>query len=73
MVHTSLSEIWKASQKSKYVSQHIIQDYRRWVRMIFGFNLYVTSLLAVLVIYFRSRLGELNGSKLQKGGKMCHH
>jgi len=32
-------------------------------QMIFGFSLYTMPLLAILVTYFRTELGELNGWK----------
>jgi len=41
--------------------------------MIFGFSLYAVPLLAVLVVYFRSRLEKLSGLKPSKSSKVCHH
>jgi len=39
--------------------------------MIFGFSLYTTSLLVILIIYFGSGLSELNGLGLLESNKMC--
>jgi len=41
--------------------------------MTFGFSLYTVLLLAILVIYFRNRLGKLSGLVLgQLGGRARH-
>ena len=39
--------------------------------MIFGFSLYNISLLATLVAYFRTELGDLADGEPPKGSKMC--
>jgi len=41
--------------------------------MIFGFSLYTTFLLAVLVIYFRMELENLVGEKPLEDGKIYHY
>ena len=63
----------KTSQKSKYVSQCVIQECGKQVRTTFGFSLYTILLLATLVIYFKSELGELGGLKPLESGKLCCH
>jgi len=40
--------------------------------MTFSFSLYTMPLLAILVIYFESRLRELSGLELLEGSKVCH-
>jgi len=37
------------------------------------FSLYAVSLLAVLVVYFRSRLEKRSGLKPSKSSKVCYH
>jgi len=43
--------------------------------MIFGFRLYATLLLVILVVYFGIGLGNLGDEKLLEDGKMysCQH
>jgi len=41
--------------------------------MIFGFSLYTMLLLAILVVYFESRLEELSKLKLLENSKVCCH
>ena len=40
--------------------------------MTFGFSLFATPLLAILVIYFRIKLGNFVGKRLLEDGKMCY-
>jgi len=41
--------------------------------MTFGFNIYATPLLAILVIYFGTRLGNLVSRKLLEGSEVYYH
>jgi len=55
------------------VLYYIIQEHRRWVRITFGFSLCAAPLLAILVAYFRSGLGELSELEPLESGMMCCH
>jgi len=48
-------------------------EHRSHAGTIFGFSLYAVSLLVVLVIYFRTGLGDLAGGKPLEGVKMYYH
>jgi len=49
----------------------MIQENGREIRMNFGFSLYAVSLLAILVIYLRMRLGDLADEESLENNKMC--
>jgi len=52
---------------------YVIQEYKRWIRMIFGFSLCTVFLLATLFAYFGMELGDLAGGKPLEDSKIYYH
>ena len=49
---------------------YVIQEYRRWIKTIFGFSLCITPLLVTLVAYFGTELEDLADGKLPESSNV---